>query len=314
MTMVGGLAGFVRGLDPMEFAVLLAALGAVALAAFVFIWRNLRRARIIEDTPTARVRSAAQGYVELEGRGRLLDGPAVRAPLTGMECLWWRFKVERRETAVDSRGRRLTSWNTIHSGASDDLFLFDDGTGTCVIDPHGADVVPGARQVWYGGSEWPRVGPRTGTGLLGAIGGNYRYTEERLMPGRLYALGWFRTVSNADLSLSEEVSALLRQWKLDGPRLLRRFDANGDGTIDGGEWEGARQVALEQIQAERQEEAREPATNTLARPDEGRYPFILAATPQEALTRRFRLRAAGALAAQGVALVLLLWAIAVRHG
>ncbi|MEJ2686158.1 MAG: GIDE domain-containing protein [Gammaproteobacteria bacterium] len=314
MTMLGDPAGFVRGLDSTEFALLLAALGAVALVAFVFIWRNLRRARIIEDTPTARVRSAAQGYVELEGRGRLLDGPAVRAPLTGMECLWWRFKVERRETAVDSRGRRFTSWNTVNSGASDDLFLFDDGTGTCVIDPHGADVVPGARQVWYGGSEWPRVGPRTGTGLLGAMGGNYRYTEERLMPGRLYALGWFRTVSNADLSLSEEVSALLRQWKLDKPRLLRRFDANGDGTIDAGEWEGAREAALEQIQAERQEEAREPATNTLARPDESRYPFILAATPQEALTRRFRLRAAGALAAQGMALVLLLWAVAARHG
>ncbi|MGA7799537.1 MAG: GIDE domain-containing protein [Gammaproteobacteria bacterium] len=310
----GGPAGFVRGLDAAEFALLLAVLTALALAAFFFIWRNLRRARIIEDTPTARVRSAAQGYVELEGSARLLDGPSIRAPLTGAECLWWRFKVERRESAVDSRGRRFTSWTTLHCGESDDLFLFDDGTGTCVVDPHGADVVPGVRQVWYGSSEWPRLGPRTGTGLLGAIGGSYRYTEERLMPGKLYALGWFRTLANADLSLGEEVSALLRQWKLDGRRLLRRFDANGDGAIDAEEWEAARAAALDQIQAERREEAREPATNTLVKPEESRYPFILAGTPQGELTRRYRLRAAAALTVQALAIVLLLWVIAVRHG
>ena len=37
----------------------------LSAAGFYFAFRYLTRARIIEDTPTARVRSAQQGYLEL---------------------------------------------------------------------------------------------------------------------------------------------------------------------------------------------------------------------------------------------------------
>lgn len=39
----------------------------IALTLFSLMFYYLKRARLIEDTPTSRIRSAAQGYVELIG-------------------------------------------------------------------------------------------------------------------------------------------------------------------------------------------------------------------------------------------------------
>src|SRR5690242_5297142 len=85
---------------------------AGALAAFFTCFMYLRRERLLQDTPTARIRSAAQGFVELEGRGRVMAGPPIVAPLTRAACVWWRYRVERRVT--DSKGR--SSWNTVDAG------------------------------------------------------------------------------------------------------------------------------------------------------------------------------------------------------
>ena len=52
-------------------------MGVLAIAApllFYFGFRNWRVARLIDDTPVSRVRSAAQGYVELSGIAKLPDG------------------------------------------------------------------------------------------------------------------------------------------------------------------------------------------------------------------------------------------------
>ena len=49
-------------------------LGGGSLYALWFAVKAWRDSRAIEDTPTSRVRSAAQGYVELDGRGTLPPG------------------------------------------------------------------------------------------------------------------------------------------------------------------------------------------------------------------------------------------------
>ena len=47
-------------------------------AISLFAWAgNYRRWRLIVDTPTSSIHSAAQGYVELSGRARLPDAPRV---------------------------------------------------------------------------------------------------------------------------------------------------------------------------------------------------------------------------------------------
>ena len=62
--------------------------------AFYFAFRNLARARLIEDTPTSRVRSAHQGYVELEGEAAAMQGEPILSPLTQTACCWFRYKIE----------------------------------------------------------------------------------------------------------------------------------------------------------------------------------------------------------------------------
>jgi hypothetical protein len=72
------------------------ALALMALVAFFAWMMSLRRALAIGDTPTSRIGSAAQGYVELVGRGRNHPNFPVVSKLTQLPCLWYRYIVEQR--------------------------------------------------------------------------------------------------------------------------------------------------------------------------------------------------------------------------
>ena len=121
--------------------------------AFYFFMRK----RIMEDTPTSKIRSAAQGYVELDGVGDLLEGPPIIAPLTGATCTWYSYKIEQHR-----RSGKNSHWSTIEKGTSEDLFLIIDDTGQCIVDPEGASVTPAEKDVWYGASSRPAVDRRPG--------------------------------------------------------------------------------------------------------------------------------------------------------
>jgi hypothetical protein len=79
-----------------------------------------RRVRLIEDTLTTGLDSAAQGYVELEGKVSLYDDEVVRGMGLDLPPMVWY--------------RSLTS----ESGAG---FILDDGNGRCTIDPREAEVI-----------------------------------------------------------------------------------------------------------------------------------------------------------------------------
>src|SRR5580698_9699591 len=97
----------------------------VGIAALLYtLYRFFHRwheSRLLQDTPQARVRSAAQGYVKLTGITKAPPGPAMRAPLSGRACVWWSFYVEER---VSSYGR--SRWQRTDSGTSDAPFLISD--------------------------------------------------------------------------------------------------------------------------------------------------------------------------------------------
>ena len=301
----------IRTITTTEFTILVTVIVAVSLLLFFYIWRNLRRARIIEDTPTAKVRSAPQGYVELDGFGLHLPGIPVRAPLSGTECLWYRFMVERKKVRRDSHGERSVHWDVVREGESDDIFLFEDDTGQCVIDPSGAEVTTSTQEVWYGYGNLSMHGIRN-TGMLGAATGEYRYTEERLMPGPLYAIGWFRTVGNADVSMNEQVKALLREWKSDQRQLLERFDEDGDGKIDQHEWEAARQAAIRQVVEEQSRDTANRVTHVLCRPEDRGRPFLISDQEQHDLAGRYRRNALFSLLGAGLGVAVILWLLTVR--
>jgi hypothetical protein len=276
----------------IKFWLVVAALAAAAAYSFWYAFKAWAKNRVIEDTPTSRVRSAAQGYVEISGLSVLPPDCHNKAPLTRIPCAWWRYKIEERRYAGRSR-----SWFTIQGDTSTEPFLLDDGTGQCLIDPRGAEVFPGASNVWYGPSEWPEVRIPDGTGILGRLADalltdKYRYTEYRLQAHEhVYAIGAFRSLGGAGAEDTETAAAnLLHDWKKDQAALLARFDTNHDGTLSAAEWEQARAAARRQVLDGRAAEVRPPSANVLGDPMDGRA-FLLAASDGETLARRFRRRA-----------------------
>ncbi|MFQ5935061.1 MAG: GIDE domain-containing protein [Acidiferrobacterales bacterium] len=321
-TWLAELGHAVARADPILVGTGVAALGVSAVVSSWQSWRQLYRARTIEDIPTAKARSAHQGYVELEGLGRLMDGPPIVAPLSGLSCVWYRYRVERHETYYD-RGRTRHRWVTLESGESSEIFWLEDDTGRVVIDPEGAEITPKHKDVW-----------RSHSGLIGFArqpahivsylashpsGHRYRFTEERINPGDcVYAIGLLKNIrSHAGRpTVDVEVRQLLRQWKHDQAILKERFDLNGDGEIDQQEWRLARSQARREVLKARQEEGQKftEGINVMTRPAERRRPYLLSAYPQTDLIKRYRQWAA----VYGVAFFLLgsaaAWLLTNRFG
>jgi len=290
----------IERLDGIELAVLLAVLATATLFGFYQGFRRLWKARVIEDAPTAKVRSAHQGYVELVGEAQPMRGEPIIAPLSKTTCCWYRYTIEAKD-----RG----DWDVVRKEVSNGLFLLRDDTGECIVDPEGAEVTPRTKQVWYGdgdepmtvvmpprGAEGVQAGPVVMRSTAGNLNGRRRYTEELILAGDpLYALGAFKTLDDIDhhQSRSEITSALLREWKRDWRRLLHRFDHNRDGDIDAAEWEDARRVAEREAAREHAEQVANQHLNTLRRPTERGRPFLLSTFPQSKLARRYRWQAAG---------------------
>jgi hypothetical protein len=276
------------------FSVALAA--AAAGYTFWFGFKAWRKNRLIGDTPVSRIRSAVQGYVELRGRGASSPENPIKGPLTHRSCAWWRYKIQEWRRSGKSK-----AWVTIEEGTSETPFVLDDGTGQCLVDPRGAEVVGPTKDIWCGDSRYPGVRLPEETGLLGWLAKNlttrpYRYIEQRLESGRyLCAIGEFRTEGGVRTGDQQaEVSAVLHDWKCDQTGLLARFDANHDGVIGAAEWEQARTAAAAQVAAQRLAEPIGPKMSRLADPGDGR-PFVLTGGDRDALARQFRLQAAASL-------------------
>jgi len=272
--------------DPSDFWFWLLTLGVAVSGGGWLAYRSMHIARLIEDTPTSRIRSAAQGYVEIAGRCRPLDGTQNLAPLTQRPCVWWRYRIEEKSESGPS-GKRRQSWRTINSGRSEQPFLLDDGTGECIVQPGGAEIMVGESTTWYGGTPWPTQGP--GAGLMNPQARRYRYFEERIYEHeQLYVLGQFAThTSEGSRDRPAEIAALLADWKQDQAALAERFDRDRDGHVSLGEWEQAREEAKRTVDQRDFERPARPALNVLRRPD-GSQLFLIAAFPEGDIARRYR--------------------------
>lgn len=236
----------------------LAAISALSFFAWMAAYRRYRQ---IEDLPTSRIASAAQGYVELYGRAAMLDGAPLLSRLSGLPCCWYRYTIEHEDSD--------NNWKQQEAGVSEAHFLLRDDTGECVVSPEGAEIV-GVR---------PDV--RTE--------GSYRYSEWLILPGSpLYAIGELRTVGGALAELDErrDVNALLADWKRDHATLLARYDADRSGEIDLREWEVARLDARRAVRADHRDTRMQDGVHLIARPRDGRL-FLLARELPDRLGRRF---------------------------
>jgi hypothetical protein len=265
------------GVETQEARTLLFTIAATA--SFFFWISSLKRYRAITDTPTSRIASAAQGYVELVGTAEALPGEQLRSKLTGFPCLWYRYEVERR---LDDG-----KWEILDSGESFDTFALDDGSGICVIDPEQAEIVTSHKQAW--------------------VEHGYRKTEWTLIGGeQLYALGEHVTLGgpNTDLDRKQDVGELLAQWKKDKLRLAA-FDADADGQIDMQEWNAVKKAAESHVDREHLEIRLRDGVHVLRHPRDGRL-FLIANQSPEHITGRFRLWTWTHLTLLGTALGLLM--------
>jgi hypothetical protein len=271
-------------LQPLVFALTISLAGlAYGLYSFFHRWRQQR---MVQDTPRARVRSAAQGYVKLGGRASSRDKP-LRAPLSGRTCVWWTYSV---------RPRSGKNWREADSGTSDEPFLLTDDGQHCLVDPQGADIEASNRRVWCG--ESPRMPTFAIFGYSPFASRNSnRYMEAIIVEdAQLSVLGDLRTDSGSvTYSLDDEARARLSAWKADQARLLARFDTNHDGKIEQQEWEQARLAARVEVQNEHLRQAPEMPVHVLRKPADGR-PFVIAALSCAQLERTEGRRAIAGLA------------------
>jgi len=235
-------------------------LGLIATASIPAWLSALKRLRAVRDTPTSRVASAAQGYVELAGRGQPFGGMPLISKLRVLPCLWYRYKVEQRSSK--------DKWQTIDSGESSDSFLLRDNSGDCVVDPEYAEIATKHRDHW--------------------LEGDYRYTEWKLIKeDSLYVIGQFRTQSGAvEFDTRAELNALLAEWKKNKPALHARFDLNNNGELDMDEWMLARQAAKREVAKKRREAHAQPDLHIISQPRDGKLFLISNLTPEK-LSHRY---------------------------
>jgi hypothetical protein len=243
-----------------------AVISLVLVAAIsLFAWASTyKRVRTIADIATSRIGSAAQGYVELYGRASVDADNLIRSPLSGMSCIWFRYWVYTKRS-----GDR--EWRETAKGVSHSTFEIKDGTGSSVVDPDDAEVLFPDRRVSYQG--------------------NYKHVEEMLFAGgSIYVLGEFSTIGGANsvLSVKEDVSALLTEWKNDPVQLKKRFDLDGNGEIDLQEWELARRVAIREVEKQHRAIRAETGVHIMRAPRDGRLFLISSMSPQK-LRQRYQL-------------------------
>lgn len=287
MSFLKSISTTVKTADPMLFWIFL----AFAIGASVICWvqwfKKTKRARLIEDVPTSTIRSAAQGYTELIGNAEFLPDGKIVSPLSGRSCVWYSYKVERRER--DSDGKR-DNWRTIENVTSEHLFMMEDDTGKCIVDPDFAEVETYEKQTWYGNTRNPGFSPNK-RGMLDGVNAEYRYTERWIEPAEmLYAIGNFETEGTGEelASVRDDVRVVLNKWKQHPEVYLKRFDKNNDGQIDEQEWAAARRAAKQEVEQERMKMAGLPAVHVMRKPPEKSNIYILSSFSDEELVKKYR--------------------------
>jgi hypothetical protein len=110
------------------------ALGAAA-GVYLFYrgFQLLQRKRLIMNTPSSKIRSAAMGLVEVSG---LATGPyTLTAPITGVPCYYYRTMVWQWK----QQGKN-SSWVKEADESLHVPFYLEDGTARVLVNPQGAEM------------------------------------------------------------------------------------------------------------------------------------------------------------------------------
>lgn len=311
--MIEDFSRVILQLPKNEFWLLFAMACALAAACFYFAFRYFWRYRMMQDMPTALLRSAAQGYNEFKGKASLLPGEPIIAPLTKLSCVWYEYTVEEKQSH-HVRGRSRTSWRVYETGVSDGVFALLGETGKAIVDPDDAEVVHSISDSWYGSTPYPSAGPRGFSSTSVPFGKRYRYSEKRIHEDDfLYVLGHFSTFREIELpSEDESLAILLRSWKNNPEELLRRFDENKDSQLDPAEWQKAVWLAKKLLAESAPLDVENQIDNMIKNPTDSRKPFLISTQEESLLVRNFQYKSWVALFLFFALGTLTVWAFNIR--
>jgi len=105
----------------------------VGVYLFFHGFQMLQRKRLILNTPSSKIRSAAMGLVEISG---LATGPyTMPAPITAVPCYYYRTMAWRWE-----RRGKSSEWVKVADESLHVPFYLDDNTDRVLVDPRGAEM------------------------------------------------------------------------------------------------------------------------------------------------------------------------------
>ena len=150
--------------------------------------------RLIENTPTSKIRSIAMGLVEIYGEVEPSKNNILKSPFSNNDCVYYKYTVEE----LRQSGKH-TTWVTIKKGEEKRLFYLKDETGSVLIDLTGAKIDIPTDNVFdssLGRDPSETVKQFLSTrniaweGFLFGVNKTMKYTEYFIAPGdRLYIMG-----------------------------------------------------------------------------------------------------------------------------
>lgn len=197
-----------------------------AFICLYYAFYFLRSARHLEDFPSSKIRSAAQGFVVLNGQAKSLLPEPILGMLTKKPCAWYYYRIEE-ITYTKTENEVHIQWSIIDKGVSQSPFILKDDSGECIIFPFNAEIIASNTIAWRGRT--PNPPPPTSYSFWRQIfwenWGSYRYVEHRLeLDAPIFARGNFATVSadNPLVSENDMLQAYCKANQLNSVNILSR--------------------------------------------------------------------------------------------
>lgn len=272
---------WVLDIDMFAFVILVTMSSVFAVLLFVTAYRKLRAYRVVVDTPTARIRSAPQGYTEIKGEFMPLDpGSERRTPFSNKPCLWYRAWIQ--EQRGSDKNRR---WVTIFEEVDPRPCRLRDDTGECLVLPGAASMrLATVTESWCPGSWFGKVPEPLTMVDRGLLSRKLRFNEERVVAGPGYAIGRF-TTSNGEAGGPEEVVELCNGWRTDYMGEIKGRPDRQRPNPEPGSWNPL-DVPHAIARWARERGYADGPVHVLGATDESRRPFIVGVGDEEVIARR----------------------------
>jgi hypothetical protein len=160
-------------------------------------WKRMRLRRLVQDMPTSPIRTAPQGFVEVQGVAHPFNGQTFTG-LQGIQLLYAEYRAQRY-----IRPERKSSWETKYECTIGERFLLQDQSGWAHVLMKEAELqLEEATYPWdslgvnaqtqFMETVFPRMKARGGNETIGD--GEWRIIERSIQVGEpVYVLGSLKT-------------------------------------------------------------------------------------------------------------------------